>query len=74
MRATIDIDNRLLRRAMRLSGNRTQKATVEAGLQLMVQIHAQTGIRRLKGKVRWDGNLEESRRGRPDAPTYPPPA
>jgi Arc/MetJ family transcription regulator len=74
MRITIDIDDRLLRRAMRLSGNCTKKATVEAGLRLLVQIHAQTGIRQLKGKVRWDGNLEESRRGRTDAPPYPPPA
>jgi Arc/MetJ family transcription regulator len=72
MRTTIDIDDRLLRRAMRLSGNRTKKATIEAGL--LVQIHAQTGIRQLKGEVRWDGKLEESRRGRTDAPPYSPPA
>lgn len=74
MRIAIDIDDRLLRKAMRLSGNRTQKATVEAGLRLLVQIHAQAGIRQLKGKVRWDGKLEESRRGRTDVAPYSPPA
>ncbi|HET7891761.1 MAG TPA: type II toxin-antitoxin system VapB family antitoxin [Candidatus Sulfotelmatobacter sp.] len=64
MRTNIDIDDRLMRLAMRQSGARTKKATVEAALRLLVETHAQTAIRRLKGKVRWQGNLGESRRGR----------
>lgn len=64
MRTNIDIDDRLMRLAMRQSGTRTKKATVEAALRLLVETHAQTAIRRLKGKVRWQGNLGESRRGR----------
>jgi Arc/MetJ family transcription regulator len=64
MRTNIDIDDRLMRRAMRESGARTKKATVEAGLRLLVDTHAQSVIRRLKGKVRWEGDLEASRRGR----------
>jgi Arc/MetJ family transcription regulator len=64
MRTNIDIDDRLMRRAMRESGARTKKATVEAGLRLLADTHAQTSIRRLKGKVRWEGDLAESRRGR----------
>ena len=64
MRTNIDIDDRLMRRAMRQSGARTKKATVEAGLRLLVETHAQTAIRRLKGKVRWVGDLDKSRRGR----------
>ena len=60
----IDIDDRLMRQAMRHSGARTKKATVEAGLRLLVDTHAQGAIRRLKGKVRWEGNLKESRQGR----------
>ena len=42
-----------MRRAMRASGARTKKATVEAGLRLLVETHAQGSIRRLKGKVRF---------------------
>ncbi len=61
MRTNIDIDDRLMRRAMRHSGKRTKKATVEAGLRLLVETHAQTAIRQLRGKVRWEGNLEKSR-------------
>ena len=61
MRTNIDIDDRLMRRAMRSSRSRTKRATVEAGLRLLVQTRAQASIRRLRGKVRWDGDLHKSR-------------
>ena len=61
MRTNIDIDDRLMRQAMRHTGARTKKATVEAGLRLLVDTHAQGAIRRLKGKVRWEGNQNKSR-------------
>jgi Arc/MetJ family transcription regulator len=64
MRTNIVINDRLMRQAMRATGLPTKRETVEAGLKLLVQIHAQTAIRRLKGTVHWDGNLEESRQGR----------
>ena len=64
MRTNIDIDDSLMRQAIRHSGARTKKAAVEAGLRLLVETYAQQSIRQLKGKVRWKGNLEESRRGR----------
>lgn len=64
MRTNIDIDDRLMRQAMRRSGARTKKATVEAGLRLLVETHAQTAIRRLRGEVHWEGNLSASRRDR----------
>jgi Arc/MetJ family transcription regulator len=49
---TIDIDDTLLRWAMQLSGNRTKKATVEAGLRLLVEVKAQAKIRLPRGEVR----------------------
>jgi Arc/MetJ family transcription regulator len=64
MRTNIDIDDRLMRQAMRDSGAQTKKATVEAALRLLVETHAQGAIRRLKGKVHWEGDLAKSRRGR----------
>jgi Arc/MetJ family transcription regulator len=63
-RTNIEIDDHLMRQAMRTGKGRTKRAVVEAGLRLLVQTHGQTGIRRLKGKVRWEGNLSESRQGR----------
>ncbi len=53
MRTTIEIDDKLMHRAMRCSGARSKREVVEAGLQLLVKIHAQTSIRRLRGKVQF---------------------
>ena len=64
MRVTVNIDENLLREAMRCSGARTKKEAVEEGLRALVGIRAQKDIRRLRGKVKWDGNLNVSRRGR----------
>jgi Arc/MetJ family transcription regulator len=63
-RTTIDIDDALMRKAKRLSGLTTKRGVVEAALRLFVQTRSQVGMRRLRGKVNWEGNLEESRRGR----------
>jgi Arc/MetJ family transcription regulator len=64
MRTNIEIDDRLMREAMRRSGAPTKKAAVEEALRLMVRTLSQTSIRRLKGKVKWDGDLDQSRLGR----------
>ena len=64
MRTNIDIDDRLMREAMRCSGARTKRAAVEAGLRLLAETNAQGAIRRLRGKVEWVGDLERSRAAR----------
>lgn len=64
MRTNIEIDDELMRKAMRLGGIDTKRATVEAALRLFIQTRSQAGMRRLRGKVKWEGNLEESRIGR----------
>jgi Arc/MetJ family transcription regulator len=64
MRTNIDIDDRLMRQAMRSSGARTKRAAVEEGLRLLIQTRGQKSIRRLRGKVAWEGDLETSRQGR----------
>jgi len=64
MRTNIDIDDRLMRQAMRRSGARTKKAAVEAGLRLLAETHAQGSIRALRGKVQWEGDLSGSRLNR----------
>ena len=65
MLRNIEIDARLLRRAMRLSGAQTEQEAVEAGLRLLNQTHLQAGMRKFRGKVEWDGNLEISRGATP---------
>lgn len=64
VRTNIDIDDRLMRQAMRSSGATTKKAAVEEALRLLVRTRSQGSIRRLRGKVKWNGNLNESRLGR----------
>ena len=64
MRTNIVIDDELINRAMKATGLPTKKAVVEAGLQMLIQVKAQSGVRRLRGKIKWQGNLGESRSGR----------
>ncbi len=64
MRTNIDIDDRLMRRAMRRSGARTKKATVEKALRLLADTHDQASIRRLRGRIEWEGDLEKLRLSR----------
>jgi Arc/MetJ family transcription regulator len=63
-RTNIEIDDQLMRQAMKSSGARTKRAAVEEGLRLLIQTKGQASIRQLRGKVSWDGDLDESRTGR----------
>jgi Arc/MetJ family transcription regulator len=60
----LEINDRLMKSAMRSAGTKTKRETVEAALKLLVQTRAQVKIRELRGKIQWQGNLEESRLGR----------
>jgi Arc/MetJ family transcription regulator len=60
----IDIDDDLMRDAMRASGAPPKRAAIEQGLRLLVNVRGQRAIRRLRGKVTWTGDLEASRLGR----------
>ena len=64
MRTNIDIDDELMREAMRVSGAATKRAAVEQGLRLLIDVRGQRAIRRLRGNVKWTGHLEASRLSR----------
>lgn len=64
MRTNIDIDDDLMRRAMRSSGATTKRAVVEQGLRMLIDVRGQRAIRQLRGKVKWTGDLNTSRLGR----------
>ena len=64
MRTNIVIDDQLMSEAMRKAGLKTKRAAVEAGLRLLIQVKSQARIRRLRGKVRWQGDLNEMRADR----------
>ncbi len=61
MRTNIVIDDRLMRDALKATGLKTKKEAVELGLQTLVQLRQQADIRKLRGKLKWEGNLKESR-------------
>jgi Arc/MetJ family transcription regulator len=64
MRTNVEIDDELMREALRLSGLKTKRAAIEAALRMFVRVKRQEDILELAGKVQWEGNLDESREGR----------
>ena len=60
----MDIDHDLMAQALKAGGFKTRKAAVEEGLRLLVRTRAQGRLRALRGKLRWEGSLEEMRRDR----------
>jgi Arc/MetJ family transcription regulator len=64
MRTNIEIDDKLMAQALRLTGLKTKRAVVEAGLRILIRLKRQEDILHLAGKVQWEGNLDESRQGR----------
>lgn len=65
MRTNVVIDDELMEEARRLTGLSTKRAIVDEAMRLLVATRRQAGIRELRGKVRWEGSLEEMRKGRP---------
>ena len=64
MRTNIVIDDRLMSDALKATGLKTKKETVEQGLKLLVKIDKQKAIRKLRGKLNWEGDLNEMRGGK----------
>lgn len=63
-RTNIDLDDRLIRRAGKLTGLRTKKAIVNRALEGLVRAEARKGILRFYGSGIWQGDLKSMRRTR----------
>lgn len=61
MRTNIVIDDQLMRDALKATGLRTKKEAVELGLRTLLRLQQQGDIRRLRGTLTWDGDLEKMR-------------
>ena len=61
MRTTLDIDAQLMDDAIRLSGERTKAAAVEAALREYVRLRRKEMLLELPGKVRLEENWEQLR-------------
>jgi Arc/MetJ family transcription regulator len=64
MRTNIEIDDRLMADAQKVSGHATKKQTVEEALRLMIRLRRQQEVGAAFGKFRWRGDLGRSRKGR----------
>jgi len=62
MLTNIDLDEDLVQEARRLTGLRTKKAVVEAGLRALIKLHEQSDVRKLWGRLHWQD---------PEAPAAP---
>ncbi|NOQ41124.1 MAG: type II toxin-antitoxin system VapB family antitoxin [Desulfuromusa sp.] len=61
MRTNIVVDDDLMAEAMKLCDIKTKKGVVDQALNLLVQVKKQEKIRLLRGKLCWEGDLEEMR-------------
>ena len=64
MRTNIEIDDKLMKGALRATGARTKREAVELGLKTLVQLRAQEKARALKGKITREGDLNAMRTDR----------
>jgi Arc/MetJ family transcription regulator len=64
MRTNIEIDDKLMKKALRATGSKTKRAAVETALRIAIKLHEQEKIRDLWGIVQWEGDLEQSRTSR----------
>jgi hypothetical protein len=53
MRTNIEIDDKLMKKAMKASGAPTKKAVVEEALQMLVRVRGQGAIRKWFGKIQF---------------------
>ena len=64
MRTNIVIDDELMAAALESTGLKTKRAVVEEALRTLVRMKAQEKTRSLRGKLRWEGDLDALREGR----------
>jgi Arc/MetJ family transcription regulator len=64
MRTNIVIDDKLMKETLRLTGLKTKREAVELGLRTLVRLRKQEDIRRFRGKLHWEGDLDAMRTDR----------
>jgi len=63
-RISVLLDENLLNRAKKATGIKTTRLLLDCALRQLIQIGSQTDLLMLKGKVHWEGDLEELRKPR----------
>ncbi len=61
MRTNIVIDDELMNDAIRLTGAKTKREAVELALKSLIEIKKQEKLKAFRGKLKWEGNLDDMR-------------
>jgi Arc/MetJ family transcription regulator len=61
MRTNIVIDDKLMKDTLRATGLKTKREVVELGLRTLLRLRQQEEIRRFRGKLAWEGDLDAMR-------------
>lgn len=61
MRTNVEIDDNLMTEALRLTKIATKKQVIETALKELIKKSLREELRQMRGKIVWDGNLEEMR-------------
>jgi len=64
MRTNIVLDDKLIERAQKLTGIKTKREVVHEALRTLILLNEQAEVRSLRGKLKWEGNLNEQRLSR----------
>lgn len=64
MRTNIVLDENLIERAQKLTGIKTKREVVQEALRTLILLREQAEVRSLRGKLQWEGNLDEMRQSR----------
>jgi Arc/MetJ family transcription regulator len=61
VRTNIEIDDKLMKDTLRVTGLKTKREAVELGLRTVLRLRQQEQIRRFRGKLNWQGDLNAMR-------------
>jgi len=64
MQTSIQLENSLIERAQSLTGIKTKQEVVQEALRTLILLHEQAEVRDLRGRLKWEGNLDEQRLSR----------
>ncbi len=61
MRTNIDIDEKLIKDTLKVTGLKTKREVVDRALKELLRLSRQGEMRKLRGKFHWEGDLEKMR-------------
>jgi Arc/MetJ family transcription regulator len=59
MRTNIMLDDELVKRAQKLTGIKTKRELIHEALRTLILLKEQAEVRNMRGKLKWEGDLNE---------------